>query len=376
MAPSDALIPERWAEAIARVRGECGADEAVAFEPMPIQPPADCMFWTPDALPQNMDEQLRRFAALVKRAGFLALPVKNDAEAEHFFGVLEAHTSVHEWICQGGYIIGTVKKWGPVPWLEARGALEPKERLKNIRKNCASPMRRMDTTIAPHGRPCVLVCYGPSLKKTWRVAVEQARLMGATIVTVSGAHDFLLDRGVKPGFHIEFDPREHKADIFAVPQKETIYLMASRCHPKLRKKLMGFNAAMWHAAQGKESEEILKIEKKDGILIPGGSCVGLRAITVMYTLGFRYFSIYGFDCSMDEQGEWAGKHSGQTKPDTVQVRCGERVFTTAPLYTIYARQFFDTVWRLPDAEFYLQGDGLLQEMAKQREILANKEKAA
>ena len=36
------------------------------------------------------------------------------------------------------------------------------------------------------------------------------------------------------------------------------------------------------------------------VLLTGGTCAAMRAISVGHTLGFRNFKLYGFDCSVPE----------------------------------------------------------------------------
>ena len=57
-----------------------------------------------------------------------------------------------------------------------------------------------------HKRPASIVCYGPSLIDTWE-DIKLEKEAGNFIVTVSGAHDFLIERGIIPDVHIECDPR-------------------------------------------------------------------------------------------------------------------------------------------------------------------------
>jgi uncharacterized Rossmann fold enzyme len=63
-------------------------------------------------------------------------------------------------------------------------------------------------------RRMTIACYGPSLEDTWRQLKHP-------IMTVSGAHDYLVERGVIPDFHVDCDPRAHKAEMLRKPQKET-----------------------------------------------------------------------------------------------------------------------------------------------------------
>src|SRR5688572_2533433 len=71
--------------------------------------------------------------------------------------------------------------------------------------------------------PISLVGYGPSLKDTWQD-------IKPPILTMSGAHDFLIDKGVIPDFHCDVDPRPHKVEMLT-PHKDVIYLMGSVCNP-------------------------------------------------------------------------------------------------------------------------------------------------
>src|SRR4026208_971828 len=72
--------------------------------------------------------------------------------------------------------------------------------------------------------PVAIVGFGPSLNDTW----EQIKGF-KTVISCSGSHKFLVERGIKPTFHVEVDPREHKVALIGPPQKETKYLIASTC---------------------------------------------------------------------------------------------------------------------------------------------------
>ena len=149
------------------------------------------------------------------------------------------------------------------------------------------------------------VCYGPSLLDTWKVIKRP-------IVTVSGAHDFLVERGVIPDFHVDCDPREHKVKMLKMPQKETTYLMATVCHPSWWEALKGQNIKLWHLINGNDMETVSWVAKNhpEGMksMIGGGSTVGMRAMNVMAVLGFRRFNFHGMDCSYTTQRN-AGEHT-------------------------------------------------------------------
>ena len=75
----------------------------------------------------------------------------------------------------------------------------------NIIENCkAGPRPKLfdptakETTLA-------IVGYGPSLRDNWEKLKDYSHIW-----TVSGAHDFLLARGIVPTFHTDIDFRPHK----------------------------------------------------------------------------------------------------------------------------------------------------------------------
>src|SRR5687767_8588182 len=92
---------------------------------------------------------------------------------------------------------------------------------EQIRKNTAAVSDR----IAPGERRadrCAIVGYGPSLRDTW----EQLRGF-ETLITCSGSHKFLLERGIVPTYHVEVDPRDHKIGLLGEADPRVTYLPAS-----------------------------------------------------------------------------------------------------------------------------------------------------
>lgn len=224
----------------------------------------------------------------------------------------------------------------------------------------------------PHNRVAIVMCYGPSLSDTWQMAIdEQKYIETADIVSVSGAHDFLIERKIIPAFHIECDPRKHKGDMISKPHKKVRYMMASCCHPDVVRKVRGENLTLWHMNEGEPSLQILDYEP-NSMLVPGGGSVGLRSLALLYIMGYRRFIIHGMDCSYRDGHSHAGHHTGK-KVDTVEVRCADnRKFVTAPVLITYKR-YFDDLRKsfVGDAdtdpskiEIILRGDGLLQHWLK------------
>lgn len=220
------------------------------------------------------------------------------------------------------------------------------------------PMMKKHADKTFSDRRISLVCYGPSLMQTWH-EIE------GPIMTVSGAHDFLVARGIVPDWHVDCDPRPHKAGMLKLPTEDTKYLMASCCHPDFWETLKKKNVKLWHLVNGNDFETIAWVRDNhpQGLhsMICGGSTVGMRAMEVAASMGFRRFNIFGMDCSHTDQRH-AGLHLGRPQAEEL-VRVGNRRFTTTPQMLQAARemeQFIKTM----DADITFYGDGLMQETAR------------
>src|SRR5688500_17336336 len=67
--------------------------------------------------------------------------------------------------------------------------------------------------------PIAVVGLGPSLKESWEEIKKFKYIMSC-----SGCHQFLLERGIVPTWHVEVDPRPHKVGLMGKPHKDVKYL--------------------------------------------------------------------------------------------------------------------------------------------------------
>lgn len=293
---------------------------------------------------------------------------------------------IMHWEPREGEVEATLCTIREVREITAKSAVSDDIRYNNaIRNSAIVKERAMQAQHADrHERRVCIAGFGPSLKHTWHSLLLEKKAYGATIVSVSGAHDFLIARGVVPDIHIEVDPREHKAFFTRNPHPDTQYWIASCCHPKLIDNLVAQKSkvALWHIYN---SEIDLKLVDRDGPdpdgwLIAGGSGVGVRAINVMFTRGYRSFSLYGMDCSFapDDGDQHAGPHSGKVQREW-QVRVGDRWFRSSGTGIYMAKSTIQNFQVMRDEcenlnepfipgttdriEMFLHGDGLLQQMA-------------
>lgn len=358
-------------------------DPAIAGKDGPPQP-AHIVVCT-DVLehiePEKLDTVLEHIRALTLKANLFVIATRPanktlkdgrnahliQESAEWWRKKLDVMFDVQTWDISPLGIICTAKPFMLVGEIKGKGAVSDDERHGHVRANVKVTRKRVKVC-QPHGRVAILMCYGPSLEDTWSAAIEEKKAIGnADIVSVSGAHDYLIERGIVPRYHVECDPRKHKGDMITKPQAKTEYLMASCCHPEVIGKLARKKLRLWHLDNGMASHRGLSEIEPGAIMVGGGGSVGLRAIPLLMMMGYRRFIIHGMDCSYREDKTHAGKHTGK-KTDVIEVRCGGRKFLSAPVLITYLRNFDDM--RMlhcgsPDVEpnkieIILRGDGLLQ----------------
>lgn len=254
-------------------------------------------------------------------------------------------------------------------------ALTDEQRNNNVASNSAKIKERLNDNQPLHKRTAVLVCYGPSLVDTWESITWDSHQHD--IVTVSGSHQFLIERDLIPDIHIDSDPRRRKAEQFGYPHKAVKYWMASCVDPYYLEILNGCNVTLWHNHNGYESERFTWELEPDAWLLVGGGSVGLRAVSLLYSQGYRNFEIHGMDCSFrgtkEQNEQHAGPHLAPKPKAMMEVVCNGRKFISNPSFIDYARQFLDDQRLWPGARFVFHGDGLLQEMVR---VAANQQEKA
>jgi uncharacterized Rossmann fold enzyme len=212
-----------------------------------------------------------------------------------------------------------------------------------------------------------IVCSGPSLGNTW----EQVK-MCHHVLTCSGAHDYMIERGIIPHFHMETDPRPHKAVFTKNPDKRTTYLIASSCHPDVFANLTGMDVRIWHVVPENELHRM----PRGHWMITGGCNVGLRAMVMARLMGYVDVHVFGMDCSSGavtwgEEGDSSRFHvnfhpNEPKKKGHRIVKVAGREFYTSDVFLECCRQFFKETMLLSDVRVTLHGDGLLQAVATQK----------
>jgi hypothetical protein len=204
-----------------------------------------------------------------------------------------------------------------------------------------------------------VVNFGPSLNDTW----EEIKKFKYTI-TCSGAHKFLMDHGIVPSFHIDVDPRPHKAALIGQPHKDCEYLMASACHKAVFDLLEGYTVKLWHIFDA--TDEGIRELPPGEWAVCGGCSAGLRCLTMARFLGFTDLHVFGMDGCEGASGKHAAFHPNQPK-DHSELEYPEgsgRIWRTTASMLEAAKQTFHELDMMKDTTVKFYGEGLVQEMAK------------
>lgn len=228
---------------------------------------------------------------------------------------------------------------------------------EQIRFNTSIVADRVEPVDGKDFEPCAVVCFGPSLQDTWQ-QVRDFRV----IFTCSGAHKFLLERGIEPDgrlwHHVEVDPRQHKIELLGQPRQGIRYFPSSTCHPEYLRHLDGHDVRLWHPFQEYGGLAVPRGEW----LLTGGSNVGLRAMVIARFMGYVNQHVFGMDgCKRD--GFHADRHPNSPKGEYVTTYKG-RDYVVTPSLLECAKEITHEMDMLPDVEAKFYGDGLVQEIMK------------
>ena len=165
-----------------------------------------------------------------------------------------------------------------------------------VRLNSARVKRRFEPYHGPvKEEPIAIVAFGGSLRDTWREIADFK-----TVITCSGSHRFLLERGIRPTYHIDSDPRSYKVDLLGTPHIKVNYLLASIVHPSYVEKLAQYNierVELFHLLFY-EPDIYAAIPRQD-IILTDGVTIGPRCVKIARLMGYVNHHYFGFDASSE-----------------------------------------------------------------------------
>lgn len=215
-----------------------------------------------------------------------------------------------------------------------------------------------DFRVESVSEPVAVVGYGPSLRRTW----EQLRDY-RHVWTVSGAHDFLVERGIVPALHTDVDWRA------AGPKEQhrsVRYVLANSVRTEYAHAMVG---AEMFQPWGENSAEWYRAGSYAKVFMPGDTA--LTAIVLADASGFRDIHTFGIDGSHDFDGQirehassevatHAGSHA-RPRRDTVYVTDEQyNLYETSHTLILACMAFGKVLERVSeDTAITVVSDGLL-----------------
>lgn len=195
-----------------------------------------------------------------------------------------------------------------------------------------------------------IVANGPTAKRA-----PFDRFDGPTLALNGGLRQF-TERGLAPTYWAACDPQALVADFLKDAPRETIYLVASKCHPDVFRALEGYDVRLWHVAD---------VDLPNQVRAPLSCSITMCVAWEMrLAFGFTDLTVYGWDaCYLD--GEHHAGDARVVNPTDVTIDFGDLgMFETNHTWAAeaeFAQQFFQLA-RYYDMTVTLCGDGMMRAM--------------
>lgn len=212
--------------------------------------------------------------------------------------------------------------------------------------------------------PAIIIAGGPSLKTD--LSKIKYHVVGDRFGCGTN-HDYLIENGITPRYHVICDPGDETVDFIKKPHKDIIYLLSSCCSPKTFDALEGYRVYVWHSHFTLEDKEIMLCDYHGEPSIKTGPSVTLAAFPISWLMGYRKYHFFGFDCSFPENNidQHAYKYD-YIKEEPVIVHMGNKKYYTTPGFMIQLRTFITYIGLSKGIEVSVYGDSLVSAVCQWR----------
>lgn len=218
--------------------------------------------------------------------------------------------------------------------------------------------------VSEHDGTALIVGGGPSLADTLP-SLRFHKNRGGKIFALNGVHDWLIDRGIVPDYHVILDARQDNVCFVKKPHKDCTYLLAAQCHPDLFDALKDHKVIMWVGFMD-GAEALAKRIPKPLVIVGGGNTVGLKTMCLVHVWGYRKQRLFGFDSSYRADANHAYPQPLNDGEETLEILCEGRKFICAKWMARQAAVFQTQSQTLAraGAVISVHGDGLIPWIAK------------
>lgn len=211
--------------------------------------------------------------------------------------------------------------------------ITPDEELfANIKANCAFT-KKWAKNVPAHDGAAVIVGGGPSLcSRLSGIRLRQEH--GQKIFALNAAAQYLNKNGIIPDYQVLLDPQPFLKEYIGIARE---YLVASQCHPDTLRAVPD-DATLWHLAVEGVPEQIPEHDD-DYCLVGGGISVGLSALPLVYSMGYRKLHLYGYDSSISDGRGHAYASPLKADANSVSVTVGGKHFVSTLNMVRQAQEF-------------------------------------
>lgn len=243
---------------------------------------------------------------------------------------------------------------------------------------------------AIHGETGVVCSAGPSIVNHLADIQKHIGKDGERVLCVKHSHDLFLDAGIVPWACALLDPRAHVKDFIDRPHPGVKYFVSSTCHPSTFDRLLSRDAEIWlyHALVGAGEEDLIKMHidtrnrerqrlreagvqldlaqpfEQADMMVSGGTTAASRGISLLHMMGFRRFTLFGFDsCFWEPKDLSLRNDDGNPKYHCLEIG-GKQFFTDAELVA-QVQDFKYLSGAIGDCTFDVRGDGMVPRTMQQ-----------
>lgn len=228
----------------------------------------------------------------------------------------------------------------------------------NVKANVATGFPWLEIK-AEHSGHAVIVGGGPSLKASLD-EIRWRQEHGQVVIALNGSAHFLRRNGILADWQVILDSRPENAAFVHedVPQ----HFVCSQCDPAVLAKIKR-PPIIFHVNTPTTVNTLP--DARVAHLISTGSTVGLIAMGIAYTQGFRNIHLHGMDSSYAEGSHHAYAQALNDSDRVVEAIVGDRVFNCAPWMVAQVNQFQEVAVQLAElgCTITVAGDGLLPHVA-------------
>jgi hypothetical protein len=224
-----------------------------------------------------------------------------------------------------------------------------------------------------HEGRCALVGAGPSVEAHVAAIKEIGNGELNIVMSVNGAHDWLLRHGLAPDIHVVFehDHDDIRTALGGEPHPGVTYYLASICSQCNFQQLEGYPRVLWHAYLPPQEygSRIAKLFPHE-YMVCGGYATLFRSLAIAVLLGYREFDLFGCDSSFENSSHVEGYAQADIEPRvTIHGSTPEgetRKFTTQGGLAYQVKELLEFCSNKPGLSLRVHGDGLLRYVHESR----------